>query len=494
MGAMRWVVLVLVLGASCAKDLCENVECRRPASSVCLSETELQTGARVGTCEPATGECTFREPALSACTQGERCSEGACRCIPSECAGCCAVNGGCVQGTRLSAQACGLRGAECAPCAAGARCQQDEGCVACPAEHVVRFNECVDDDVGFEVALAGATRWPPPPFDGGITLWHLGPAGDVTADVVARSPRADVNGTGRPAVQLALSLAAGADTVEVEVRAPSGRTTRHLVTALATRAIAAHRFGGSCHVTSDGHLDCDGEVSDAGVFVGVGDGCGLTVDGTVWCSQGGGVWAQRFGKVAEVVDITLPCVLTRGGAATCEQQDGGLETQPGPWRSLECRTGACCGLEPGGTVLCWGSHEYNLFDPTNFITLPVYPAPRSVYGLLGRYVRLTSGTKTFFGMSAAGEWTAASNRMGFPGPAPFVIAEASATTFKLDSPYYCIMGLEADGGAWVREHGANTPFTPVDAGGGPFIDFTPHYSDRFSLLTTSHEVRQFTCP
>lgn len=496
MTGMRWLVLVSVV-SSCAKDLCAEVSCRRPPSSTCLSETELETPRASGTCEPSTGQCSYRAPIVTRCAQGDRCSEGACRCVPSLCAGCCAPNGPCVQGAAQSERFCGLGGAVCEACAPGAACVQDAGCTTCPPLHVVQRHACVDDDVEFDVSLEGARRWQP--LDGGLTLWHAGPAGEVTLNVLARSALADLNGTGLSALQLPISLAGGAQTVQLELKAPSGRTARQAVTAIATRAIAPRMSfaiveTGSCHVTSEAQLNCDGELSDAGGFVGAGDGCGLREDGQVWCLEGGS-WARKFNDVEDIIDLTLPCVLSRDGAATCAEKDGGFTVQVGPWRALECRTGACCGLTTDGAARCWGSHEYNLFDPTLFTQLPTYPQPRDVYGLPGRYVRLNSAHKTFFGQTDAGVWTAASNRMGFPGPVPFVIEDATATTLKLDSPYYCVMGLENDGGAWVRKYFSNLPTTTrVDAGVAPFIDFSPLSDSRFRLLTSTHQLVEYQCP
>jgi len=313
----------------------------------------------------------------------------------------------------------------------------------------------------------------------------------VIVNVRARSPRADLNGTGLSELQVPLSLTMGVKTFEVSLKAPSGRTVHHAISGLASRAIA-----NGCHLTQEAQLSCDYQLNHAGVFVSVGDHCGLTAAGEVWCLEYG-AWMRRYDDIADIIDLAPPCVLTRSGAAICAETDGGLTTQTGHWSALECRTGACCGLGSEGAVSCWGSHEYNLFDRFNPSPLPTYPYPRAVYGFPGQYVRLTSGYKTFFGGTEAGEWTAASNRMGFPGDAPFVISEASATTLKLDSPYYCIMGLEADGGAWVRQYG-HTPKTPVVAGASTFIDFTAAPINSwiwdFRLLTSEHELVDYKCP
>lgn len=492
----RWLVLASAVTTSCARDLCEDVDCRQQVPSVCVSDTEVKSSPTVGVCVPSTGACTFRPPLTQACSEGSRCMDGACRCVPSLCAGCCVPNGSCVSGAQLNEQVCGVGGAECARCAPSAICAAATGCVTCPAEHVVRQNRCVDDDVAFDVSLAGATRWPAPPFDGGITLWHLGPAAEVTVKVVARSAAARVNESAGPQLQLPVSLARGSATLHVEITAPSGRAVRHQVTVFATRAISGTDRGTACFVTRDGQVDCDGARSDAGTFVGVGGPCGFTATGEVWCRSAAS-WERRFAAVPDVIDISLPCVRTRSQSIVCEG-DGGLVSLPSDltWRALECRSGACCALDEQGSASCWGSHAYNLFD--FLLPNPYSAAPIRVPGLPHRYERLTSGTKTFFGQTEAGEWSSAvSYRMGLPGPAPFVVPDATGTTLKLESPYYCIMGLERDGGLWTIQYAYATPvWTPVDAGGIAFIDFAPvtESSQRIKLLTSEHQAIDFTCP
>lgn len=495
MAAARWAVLTLALGASCAKDLCANVDCVRPASSVCVSDTALQKLSRVGSCEPSTGQCIYPDPVTpTPCNAAERCSEGVCRCIPSECDGCCAPGGGCIDRTRLNPASCGSGGAECISCERGLRCEADRGCVSCPPEHIVRNNQCVDDDVWFDVTMAGATRWPPPPFDGGTTLWHVGPAADVIAEVVARSPGANVNGTGRPSATIALSLVWGPQVFDVEVVAPSGRKTRQTISATATRGVSRK---GPCHITPRDTVACWAgqwhELEDAGVFVGAADSCGLRADGTVWCVDSTGQWAQRFKDVPDVVDVTMPCARQRSGQAVCDEPDGSQTTHQGPWRSIECRMSACCGISRLGTVSCWGMHYYNLFDSGYVYPDPVYPMPRSVYGFPATYERVTSAHKTFFGMNSLGEWTAASNRMAFPGAIPFVIGEATRTTLKLDSPYYCIFALEADGGVWSREYALNIPPTVVDAGEAIIDLAAQDMGSAAYMLTSSREARLVNC-
>jgi hypothetical protein len=123
----------------------------------------------------------------------------------------------------------------------------------------------------------------------------------------------------------------------------------------------------------------------------------------------------------------------------------------------------------------------------------VHPEPVEVYGLPGRYVRLSSGHKTFFAQDLDGGWWAASNRMGFPEMAPFRLPDATANTLKLDSPYYCVMGLESDGGAWVRRY-SDLPRTAVDFG-APVLDFAAvGTAGSFNLLTADGRLVRYDCP
>ena len=213
-------------------------------------------------------------------------------------------------------------------------------------------------------------------------------------------------------------------------------TTRavHEVTLIATRAIAQNRFGETCFVTRNAELECVGIRYGSEVFVAAGANCGLTVDGKVMCPSVGGL-SQEFAGVSDIVDLSFPCVRTRGWNIYCAS-DAGLAVLDGVWKALECRLDACCALDSSGRAACWGEHEYDLFGRNDYAFRPL-PVP--VPGLPNVYARLTSGEKTFFGQTADGEWTSATNRMGLPSP---VITGATASTLKLDSPYYCIMGLE----------------------------------------------------
>lgn len=360
-------------------------------------------------------------------------------------------------------------------------------CTSCPPRHVVRQNVCVDDDVTVELSMPGAlASW----SDAGVTLWHAGPLNAATVHAAAVSARASLNDAGTSSLDFPVSLVSGHAAMTLGVRAPSGRTAEYALNVLVTRGISET----PCFLTATNELDCSGERLDAGTFVGVGGPCGLNTAGEVWCRRDAG-WQPAFPGVAAVVDVSPPCVRTLDGRAVCET-DAGLVTRATDVRNLECRAATCCALNASGEATCWGRNEYRLFAGTGPNFNPFHEEPVPVPNLPGQYARLTSGGKTFFAMTEGGIWTAATNGMGFPTAPPFVLTDATADTLKLESPYYCIVGLEADGGTWWVDYTyPSPPPQRLATDAGPVIDVAPKpgtYST-FRMLTTERGYVEFDC-
>lgn len=116
----------------CNADRCAGVTCNQPPAATCLNSMTVQRSSAAGTCNPATGACSYTTETVS-CQAGTQCLQGSCvtvspTCNPSNCAGCC--NGDtCVPVEQQSAAQCGSGAAACGGCGSSAPVCENGACV-----------------------------------------------------------------------------------------------------------------------------------------------------------------------------------------------------------------------------------------------------------------------------------------------------------------------------------------------------------------------------
>ncbi len=113
-------------GGRCQSSKCAGVTCTAPPAASCVSATEQQTFEPQGTCDEATGGCSYKGMSRL-CPGGQACSGGACAapsCTAANCNGCCQGTT-CVPLTSQSPTACGAGAIACGACgAATPLCEQ----------------------------------------------------------------------------------------------------------------------------------------------------------------------------------------------------------------------------------------------------------------------------------------------------------------------------------------------------------------------------------
>ncbi|MDP2275487.1 MAG: hypothetical protein Q8K32_32365 [Archangium sp.] len=467
----RWAMVSVLVFAGCTKDLCADVVCRREPIAVCAGEEAVTFGAPAGNCEPSTGQCVFSREVTNPCPQGTRCSDGACRCVPSLCAGCCTAASACVSPAQVSPSVCGASGVTCKACPAqhvcgGATCQP------CGATEVVRGNGCVSDDTAWRVEVDGGVASSAFVLgDAGLTVSQLRGLPSLSLVVVTRDPAASINGQG-PRLELVVDVSEGLTRVPIEVRAPSGRlllATIHSAPAelLSHSSMYPDFDGGTlarrCHLREAGELSCTtDEVPDAGPFLTLHESCGVTVRGDVWCRFEHTRWLHRFTDPS-IVDGYFEAALTRDGRIL----KGGAALDAGAL-ALMCNdsSSACVYLDGARQVVrLWQS------------TAPAMP---------GTYERLAAHGAEGYMAKAVGEgwytWTGQSGvwrRVAIPG--------TSNSTVEVSEMRGTLLGLEEDGSAWLRfPDGGSRAF---DAGGASIIDIAQsHWPVGFVLLTSDRQV------
>ncbi len=231
------------------------------------------------------------------------------------------------------------------------------------------------------------------------------------------------------------------------VNAPSGRGRQVHVHSIHSRALASEPS--DCRLTPDRTLACASAPAPLidEPLVDVSLKRVLTSSGRV-IDLAGSSPAPRFSDAGIVVRVSSPCALTLEGRVWCDDDEApAWEVGGGPWRQVECRQEACCALSALGRVWCWGHHTYDLFAPPDSSgggQAQPGPIPR----LPGVYRQLASAPKTYFARDRAGAWWSATSSTILWNPSggvPFVLEPVGTDAVHLESPYYDVFALHADG-------------------------------------------------
>lgn len=135
-------------GGQCLSDKCAGVSCTQPPAPTCLDATTAQVSLSPGSCDQATGTCSYQNRTES-CTAGQECRQGRCEtpppaCNSANCAGCCDGTS-CVALTGQSNGQCGSGGASCAGCGASTPvCQQGKCVDPCAGVTCNKPPSCLD--------------------------------------------------------------------------------------------------------------------------------------------------------------------------------------------------------------------------------------------------------------------------------------------------------------------------------------------------------------